>query len=225
VSSVRPLILAVEPDERTRSLLEVGFAEQGFTLVAASSAEEAQGFLRPEWMLPSMIFCEADLRGLDGFTLCGQIRADARTTDLPVVLLSKTPDAFHREMAGGAGADQLLPKPLFLNDLVAMARLMAGRGSAGGRYEADTAELPLAQALRQPGVRRPVGEEDVGVGDLVAQDEAPVDQQREHGQHHRRPPGQPRRRGRQRAPGKWPQAPNRSRRGERRQRAQATAYS
>ncbi|HZA49656.1 MAG TPA: response regulator, partial [Myxococcaceae bacterium] len=148
VSSVRPLILAVEPDARTRSLLEVGFAEQGFTLVTAASAEEAQGYLRPEWILPSMIFCEADLRGLDGFTLCGQIRADTRTTDLPVVLLSKTPDEFHREMAGGAGADQLLPKPLFLNDLLAMARLMAGRGSAGGRYEADTSELPLLQVLR-----------------------------------------------------------------------------
>jgi DNA-binding response OmpR family regulator/TolA-binding protein len=148
VSNTQPLVLAVEPDERTRSLLEVGLAEHGFAVVSVSSAEEAEGYLHPELMLPSMILCETDLRGVDGFSLCGRIRADARTADLPFVLLSRTTDPFHRELAGGAGADQLFTKPLFLNDVVAMVHLMAGRSSNGGRYESDTDALPVPRLLR-----------------------------------------------------------------------------
>src|ERR687888_1114143 len=148
VSNTQALILAVEPDARTRSLLEVGLAEQGFAVVSASSAEEAEGYLHPELMLPSMILCETDLRGEDGFSLCGRVRGDARTADLPFVLLSRSGNATHRELAGGAGADQLFTKPLFLNDVVAMARLMAGRSSIGGRYEAETGSLPLSGLLR-----------------------------------------------------------------------------
>lgn len=148
VETSAPTILVVEPDERTRSLLSAGLIPEGFEVIAAASAEEALRYLSPERPLPALVFCEADLRGGDGFSLCGQIRADQRTADVPVVLLSRSPESFHRELAGGAGADQYLPKPLYLNDVVALARLMANRSSSAARFDADTATLPISQALR-----------------------------------------------------------------------------
>lgn len=150
VDDGQPRVLVVEPDERARSLLQAGLGRQGFAVIAATSGEEALRFLAPDRPLPGMIFCEADLRNGngDGFSLCGQVRAGQRTADLPLVLLSHSPESDYRELAGGAGADQFLPKPLFLNDVVALARLMAGRSSSAARFEADTGTLPLPQLLR-----------------------------------------------------------------------------
>lgn len=147
-SSDHPVVLVVEPDERTRSLLHGGLTSQGFEVLAAASGEEALRFLSPDRPLPAIVFAESDLRQGDGFALCQQIRSDQRTADLPIVLLSRTAESYHRELAGGAGADQYLPKPLYLNDVIALARLMGGRSSSEARYEADTARLPLAHALR-----------------------------------------------------------------------------
>ena len=144
----RKSVLVVEPDERTRSVLEVGLAREGFDVIAAETAEEALCFIGPDRPLPGMVFSEADLRGSDGFSFCSTIRADQRTADLPVVLLSRTAESWHRELAGGSGADQYLPKPVFLNDVVALARLMSGRSSWDANFPANTDELPIAQVLR-----------------------------------------------------------------------------
>ncbi len=144
----RKSVLIIEPDERTRSVLEVGLAREGFDVIAAQTAEGALCFLGPDRPLPGMIISEADLRGSDGFSFCSTIRADQRAADLPVVLLSRTAEGWHRELAGGSGADQYLPKPVFLNDVIALARLMSGRSSWDARFPASTDELPIFQSLR-----------------------------------------------------------------------------
>src|SRR5262245_54955537 len=89
LAQVGPLrILVVEPDARTRSLLEVGLSRNGFEVIVARTLEEAQELVAPGRPLPSMLVCETDLAGEDGFRFCGQLRADLRTAQIPVVLLS-----------------------------------------------------------------------------------------------------------------------------------------
>jgi tetratricopeptide (TPR) repeat protein len=51
-------------------------------------------------------------------------------------------------MASGAGADDYLPKPVFLNDVVALARLKAGESAAQSVFTSDTASLPICELLR-----------------------------------------------------------------------------
>jgi DNA-binding response OmpR family regulator len=92
-----------------------------------------------------MLVCETDLAGEDGFRFCGQLRADLRTSQVPVVLLSQRPKAFHLEMASGAGADDYLPKPVFLNDVVALARLKAGESAVQAVFTADTSKLSIGE--------------------------------------------------------------------------------
>ena len=64
-----------------------------------------------------MLICETDLPGEDAFGFCAQLKSDWHTSQLPIVLLSTRPAAFHLEMASGAGADDYLPKPVFVNDV------------------------------------------------------------------------------------------------------------
>ena len=131
ISEVGPLrVLVVEPDWRTRSLLEVGLARAGSRCWWRGTVVEAQEHLGVGRALPGMLVCETDLAGEDGFRFCSQLRSDLRTAHLPVVLLSQRPEAFHLEMASGAGADDYLPKPVFLNDVISLARLKAGQSAS-----------------------------------------------------------------------------------------------
>lgn len=149
IAEAGPLrVLVVEPDARTRSLLEVGLARAGFEVLAARNLAEAQEHLEVGRPLPAMLVCETDLEGEDGFRFCGQLRAELRTASLPIVLLSQRPQAFHLEMASGAGADDYLPKPVFLNDVVALAKLKAGQSAAQAVFTADTDLLPLGELMR-----------------------------------------------------------------------------
>jgi len=149
LAEVGPLrILVVEPDARTRSLLEVGLTRAGFSVILAHTLAEAQALMGVGRPLPAMLVCESDLQGADGFRFCGQLRADHRTAQVPVVMLSQRPEAFHLEMASGAGVDDYLPKPVFLNDVVALAKLKAGESASQSVYAADSVRLPIGELLR-----------------------------------------------------------------------------
>src|SRR5690349_8951536 len=77
-----PRVLVVEPDARTRSLLQVGLSRAGFDVLVARSLDEAREHLGLGRPLPAMLVCETDLAGEDGFRFCGQLRADLRTAQL-----------------------------------------------------------------------------------------------------------------------------------------------
>ena len=141
-------VLVVDGDERRRSVLAAGLVKEGFCVTQAASALEVKRLVFGDRPAPGLVVCENDLPDEDGFTLCGQLRADARTADVPVILLTHPEEPCARELAAGAGVDVWLPRPVYQADVVAHALLLAGRGSSTGRYEGHTSRLPLHTALR-----------------------------------------------------------------------------
>ncbi|MFP2964131.1 PleD family two-component system response regulator, partial [Myxococcus sp. 1LA] len=91
---------------------------------------------------------EVELLDGDGFSLCGQVRADARTAHLPVLLLARREEDFHRDLAGGVGADDYLAHPVDARDVVALALLKAGRCSGDAAFETHTERLSLSDVAR-----------------------------------------------------------------------------
>lgn len=141
-------VLVVEPDAHARALLATGLRRAGFEVILAASSGGAARELAPDRNLPDLIIAEAELPGMDGFAFCSQLRADQRTAHIPVLLLARKPEDYHPEMMGGVGADDYLPKPVFVQDVIALAGLKAGRPALELRFESSTRELPLADLLR-----------------------------------------------------------------------------
>jgi DNA-binding response OmpR family regulator len=141
-------VLVVEPDAGTRSLLQFGLVRDGFQVAALPSAEEAERFLVEGLVVPGLVVAEVGLAGADGIFFCERLRAHPRLRDIPVLLLAARPSAVDVERAGRAGADDYLPKPLFVADLVTLVRLRAGRAARDATLESSTDVLPLAAALR-----------------------------------------------------------------------------
>lgn len=144
-----PLVLVVDPDDGSRATLELVLGREGFQVVSVTSAPEAlRELLGPGRPLPDAVVVESRLDGPDGFDLCGQLRIETRTAQLPVLLLGRQPENFHGEMASHAGADEYLARPIFGRDVAALVRLATAAPSPEGALRLSTSQLPLPQLLR-----------------------------------------------------------------------------
>lgn len=143
----RPRVLLVDSEAGAQAVLAARLAEADFEVLLVASAHAALEALAAEEP-PQLVICEVELPDGDGFSLCGQVRADPRTAHLPVLLLARRQEDFHRDLAGGVGADDYLPQPVPVEDVVALARLKAGRGTGDAAYESHTARLSLAHVAR-----------------------------------------------------------------------------
>jgi DNA-binding response OmpR family regulator len=100
-------VLCVEDDEDTRDLLKMMLGFSDFEAVAAPDADAALRLMERERF--SLYVLDGGLRGVNGLSLCEQIRAaDTRT---PIVIFSGNASA--PDIAAGmlAGANAYLVKP------------------------------------------------------------------------------------------------------------------
>jgi CheY-like chemotaxis protein len=144
----RSRVLLVDSDASAQAVLAAGLAQAGFEVLMVGSAHAAMDALAQDGKLPHLVVSEVELPDGDGFSLCSQVRADARTAQLPVVLVARRQEDFHRDLAGGVGADDYLAPPVRVEDVVALARLKAGRRTGDAAFESHTARLPLAHVAR-----------------------------------------------------------------------------
>src|SRR5215472_3668398 len=79
-------VLLVEDDAALAQMYRVKLERDGYTVQVAGDGEEALGLLSRE--LPDLIFLDVRLPRMDGLTFLERLRADDRTRDVPVVIVS-----------------------------------------------------------------------------------------------------------------------------------------
>jgi two-component system, OmpR family, response regulator len=124
-----PRILVVDDDPALRDMLVQSLQREGWTVESAVDADDAEAALdRFEFDLAIL-----DVRlgsGADGFTLAKRVRA---RSDMPFIFLTDQSSVEARLAGFETGADDYLPKPFVLAELVARVRALlrrAGRGAA-----------------------------------------------------------------------------------------------
>ncbi|MGZ3481632.1 MAG: response regulator, partial [Myxococcaceae bacterium] len=139
-------VLVVEPTASTRGLMQFGLVRAGFQVTSVRSAEEAERAL-DQGPMPALVVSETRLPGLDGFVFCSRLRRSS-LAEVPVLLLTSQPSESAIARAVSAGAHDVLAKPLFVGDLVSLARLESSRAPGSPTLVASTREVPVAAALR-----------------------------------------------------------------------------
>ena len=163
------IVLIVEPNSRTRSVIRGVLAREGFEVRAATNAEEGWGQMAGARALPAIVLAEAKLEGSDGFAFCNRLRSDPRTAQVPIILMSRGSGEENEDLATQSGADDFVCKPAFAKDLVSLVKLRAGLPSQETRFRETTQKLPLAMLLRAvlSGVRSGRIELDQGAGQIT----------------------------------------------------------
>jgi DNA-binding response OmpR family regulator len=67
--------------------------------------------------IPDLMILDVMMPGIDGFTVCERLRAEKRTADLPVIVLSAKTDADSVKRGMDVGATMYLTKPVSPDDL------------------------------------------------------------------------------------------------------------
>jgi DNA-binding response OmpR family regulator len=107
-------ILVIDDEKRIREMLQIGLERQGFAVRCLSDGRSL-GQAIDEWH-PDAVLLDVMLPYADGFTLLPQIR---RRTHAPIIMLTAKGDVDDRVTGLELGADDYLPKPFALNELVA----------------------------------------------------------------------------------------------------------
>jgi two-component system, OmpR family, phosphate regulon response regulator PhoB len=122
---VSATILVVEDEPQVQELVAVNLEHAGHRVLRATTAEEAENAIREE--LPDVLILDWMLPGDSGVSLTRRLRADERTRELPILML--TARAMEQDKISGleAGADDYLTKPFSPKELAARIKAVLRR--------------------------------------------------------------------------------------------------
>ena len=112
-------VLVVDDVEANVKLLEAKLSSEYFDVLTAHNGPTALEIAESE--LPDVILLDVMMPRMDGFEVCRKLKADRRTVDVPVVMVTALSDTANRLRGLQAGADDFLTKPV--NDVALFARV------------------------------------------------------------------------------------------------------
>jgi DNA-binding response OmpR family regulator len=104
----------VDDDPDIGSMLKLILEYRGYKAVVALSVEEAKDIVDSRPI--SLIIMDMLLSGSNGTDLCRTLKADPRTHNIPIIMISAHPNA--SEICMEAGADDFLLKPFDMDEII-----------------------------------------------------------------------------------------------------------
>ena len=104
-----PRILVVDDQPYMHALMRHNLQRAGYEMVAAGNGQEAiEAAMRHQ---PHVIVMDVMMEGMDGLTALKQLKADERTKNIPVIMITANAHQLTREDAEKSGAALFLTKP------------------------------------------------------------------------------------------------------------------
>jgi two-component system, OmpR family, phosphate regulon response regulator PhoB len=120
-----PRILIVEDEPAIAELLTINLKHNGFAPIWAGEGIAAQREL--DAVLPDVILLDWMLPGQSGLSLARKWRAEPRTKDVPIILLTAKGDEPDKVAGLDSGADDYITKPFSIKELLARIRAVLRR--------------------------------------------------------------------------------------------------
>ena len=129
-------ILVVDDEDDLLELVRYTLSKAGHAITCASTGEDALTLARKQ--PPDLIVLDLMLPGIDGMEVCRRLKADSKTRDIPIIMLTaKTEEA---DVISGLdrGADDYITKPFSPRVLAARVKSLLRRKDAELRSQLET---------------------------------------------------------------------------------------
>lgn len=132
-------ILVVDDEQAVRESLRRSLRFNGYEVLTANDGLEAVETVRAE--NPELVILDVMMPNMDGVEVCRTLRSEG--WDRPILILTARDGVSDRVAGLDAGADDYLPKPFALEELLARVRSLVRRASA----DSIAAEAPVESKL------------------------------------------------------------------------------
>ena len=141
-------VLVVEDEPAIAELIALNLRHSGFEVIVAPTADAAQAEI--DRVLPNLVLLDWMLPGQSGLSLAKRWRSEARTRELPIIMLTARAEEVDKVAGLDAGADDYLTKPFSTHELMARVRAVLRRKAPQALDSAvEVAGLRLDPATRR----------------------------------------------------------------------------
>jgi CheY-like chemotaxis protein len=117
-------ILVADDSKTMQKIVELTFRTTQFSVVKASSADEA--LMKLPRAKPDVVLADSQMPGKDGYQLCEELKRDPATAHIPVVLLLGNLESFDEARARAAKITGHIKKPFDTQSLITQVTEIVG---------------------------------------------------------------------------------------------------
>lgn len=110
-------ILVVDDTPDNLRLLSTMLAEQGYNVRKAISGQMA--LMSAQTVLPDLILLDINMPGMNGYDVCTQLKANAKTCEVPVIFISALDEVLDKVKAFDVGGIDYITKPFQTQEVLA----------------------------------------------------------------------------------------------------------
>ncbi|APC34106.1 MULTISPECIES: response regulator [Nocardiopsis] len=119
-------VLVVEDDDVIRELIRLNLELEGFEVFTAVDGQDCLD--RAAHIDPHVVTMDVMMPRVDGWTAVERLRADARTRDRPIIMVTARTQETDHQRGRRVGMDAYLTKPFDPDVLIDIIRSLVDRG-------------------------------------------------------------------------------------------------
>ena len=142
-------IVVVDDEQAVRDSLRRSLSFNGYDIAIAEDGEQALDVIEKEQ--PDLVILDVMMPKMDGLEVCRHLRSHG--DDRPILVLTARDGVSDRVAGLDAGADDDLPKPFALEELLARVRSLLRRAAAEASGPSSQAEITFEDLKLNPDTR------------------------------------------------------------------------
>jgi DNA-binding response OmpR family regulator len=110
-------IICADDDPSLQEVFPLIFGRAGYEVTMYSNGDELLG---NSFEMPDLFLLDKQLSGISGMEICRFLKSQSATKDIPVIIVSASPDL--NKLAREAGADDYIEKPFKMKEMLALLK-------------------------------------------------------------------------------------------------------
>lgn len=112
-------VVVVDDDQDVQEIVTFVLNKHSIEVVSASNGQQLQQLLAAEQEpLPDLFILDVMMPGEDGYQICRNLRTDARTKHIPIMIITGHIESIYQRISVDLGAAQHMTKPFHPLDLL-----------------------------------------------------------------------------------------------------------
>ena len=122
---MKPRVLVVDDEPSIVDVLEYNLAKEGFEVTTSRDGRDALARARAN--VPDIVLLDLMLPGTDGLTVCRQLRADPKTQNVRILMITAKGEETDEIIGFSMGADDYVTKPFRVRPLLERIKALVRR--------------------------------------------------------------------------------------------------